>query len=216
LLSDEVSAVAVDALNTKYFGTSLGLSILKNDQWSGFIGRTTEEILRDYKISSIATAKNGWTYAATSGGGVSRFRFTDAVSGATTYDSVWAGLKSNFVNTVIIVDDTCQWYGTNRGAAFHTSHYTRIDWTGYTKVDGLVSDSVLSIAKDQNGNIWFGTNNGVSRLSGSQWSSFTTKDGLINNHVNTISIDTDGSVWFGTNNGISHFLKNTWINYYAK
>jgi ligand-binding sensor domain-containing protein len=215
LLSDTVTAVAADAMNVKYFGNSLGLSILKDDQWTTFFGRTTEEILRDYRISSIAAAKNGWVYAATYGGGVSRFKYTDAVSGATTFDTDWSQLKSNYVNSVTIVDDTCQWYGTDLGAAFHTSHYTKIisDWTTYTQADGLISDTVLSIAKDLSGNVWFGTNHGVSRLSGSTFTNFTTSDGLSDNKVNTISIDNNGSVWFGTDNGLTHLQNDSWTTY---
>jgi len=218
LLSDSVSAVAVDASNTKYIGTSKGLSIYKNEKWEAFYGREFEEILRKYPITSVAAAKNGWVYAATSGGGVSCFKYTDAVSGATTYDSDWSGLESDYVNTVIIVDDTCQWYGTNRGASFHISHYTKyIDhWTQYTKADGLVSDTVLAIAKDLSGNMWFGTINGVSRLSSGVFTSFTEIDGLASNNVTSVSIDSDGSVWFGTDNGISHLKNDTFINYHAE
>jgi ligand-binding sensor domain-containing protein len=215
LLDDTVTAVAIDILNVKYFGTPLGLSILKGDQWAVFEGRPTEEILREYKISSIASARNGWVYAATLGGGVSRFKYTDAVSGATTIDSIWSPLKSNFINTVVITDDTCQWYGTNHGAAYHTSIYTKIraDWKTYTKADGLISDTVLSIAKDKSGNMWFGTNNGLSKYDGNAFTSYTTSDGLVDNKVNTISVDNDGSLWFGTENGLSHFKDGIWKNF---
>lgn len=207
LLSDSVSAVAVDSKNTRYFGTSKGLSIYDGVKWSPFYGRETEEILKEYRISSIGTAKNGWVYAATYGGGVSRFKYTDAVSGATLYDSVWSQLKSNYVNTVVIVDDTCQFYGTNRGASLHTSEYTKdIDsWHSYTTEDGLPSDTVLSIAKAADGTVWFGTTAGLARLSGDLMTNFTTIDGLISNRIKTISIDKDGSLWIGTEKGISHY-----------
>jgi len=212
LLSNSVTAVAADQFDTRYFGTSLGLSINKGDKWESFVGRKNEEILREYKITSIATAKNGWIYAATYGGGVSRFKYTDAVSGATLFDSIWSQLKSNYVNTVIIVDDTIQWYGTNRGACLHISHYTKeiFDWQSYTTAEGLPSDTVLSIAKDLDGNIWFGTTAGAARLNGTQITVFTTADGLVSDKINTISADTDGSLWFGTNKGLSQFKDGNW------
>jgi ligand-binding sensor domain-containing protein len=40
-----------------------------------------------------------------------------------------------------------------------------IHWTTYTTSDGLVSNNVLAIAIDKDGNKWFGTGNGVSKLS---------------------------------------------------
>lgn len=213
ILSDTVRALGVDESNTKYVGTLKGMSILKDNKWSKFYGRKGEEILKNYKISGVVTAKNGWIYAATQGGGVSRFQYTDAVSGATTFNLPWAGgLQSDNILTVELVDDNYQWYGTDRGVALHTSEFTKSDWTSYSRADGLICDTVYAICKDISGNVWFGTHRGVSKLSGTNWENYTDKDGLISNKVNTIAVDLDGSVWFGTDEGISHFINNKWEN----
>ena len=214
ILADSVRAIGIDQTNVKYIGTSKGLSILKGNNWDHFMGRKGEEILSKYKISAVATTTNGWIYVSTKGGGVSRFKYTDAVSGATTFSQPWAGdLSSDSVFTVIVVNDNYQWYGTNKGASLHTSEYTKADWVHYSRVDGLICDSVYAIGKDLTGNIWFGTPKGVSKLSGTTWENFTTKNGLIADKVNTIAIDLDGSVWFGTDNGISHYKNNEWFNF---
>jgi ligand-binding sensor domain-containing protein len=217
LLSDTVWAVGLDKDNTKYFGTPGGLSILKSSTWTSYDGKwggNKDNFLTTNPITAIASAKNGWNFVSTRGGGVSRFKFADAISGATKYSLPWAsGLHSDNVNTVIVVNDTCQWYGTDRGAAFHSSEYTKADWTSYSTADGLISDTVYAIAQDDIGNTWFGTQRGVSRLNNSVWTSYTTKDGLAGAKVNTIAIDNDGSIWFGTDDGISHYINGSWINY---
>jgi ligand-binding sensor domain-containing protein len=217
LLSDTVWVVASDQNRSKFFGTPGGLSIFKSTKWASYDGRwggNKDNFLTTNQISAIATAKNGWNYVSTKGGGVSRFKFADAISGATKYVLPWAsGLSSDNVNTVIVVNDTCQWYGTDRGAAFHSSEYTKADWTSYTTADGLVSDTVYAIAQDALGHTWFGTHRGVSKLANSVFTNFTTKDGLANPKVNTIAVDIDGSIWFGTDNGISHFKNGNWTNY---
>lgn len=214
ILADSVRAIDIDQHNVKYIGTSKGLSILKGTQWDQFVGRKNEEVLSKYKISAVATTTNDWIYVSTVGGGVSRFKYTDAVSGATTFHQPWSGdLKSDSVFTVVVINDDYQWYGTNKGASLHTSEYTKADWTNYSRVDGLVCDTVYAIAKDEIGNMWFGTHRGVSKLSGTKWENFTTKNGLIDNKINTIAIDLDGSVWFGSDNGISHYKNNQWINF---
>lgn len=214
ILDNSVSAIDVDKNNVKYIGTSAGLSILKGTTWNQFMGRKGEEILKEYKISAVATTTSGRIYAATQGGGVSSFKYTDAVSGATTFSQPWSqGLMSDTVYTVIVVENDNQWYGTNKGAALHTSEYAKADWESYTRAEGLVCDTVYAIGKDQTGNVWFGTHKGVSKFNGSSWVSYTTKDGLIDNKINTLAIDKDGSVWFGTDKGISHFINNQWINY---
>jgi ligand-binding sensor domain-containing protein len=215
ILSDNVSAVGVDANNVKYLGTSIGLSIFKGTTWDKYFGRKGEgEILAKYKISAISTSKNGYVYAATEGGGISRFKYTDAISGATTFSKPWAnGLPSDTIYAMILANDTCQWYGTNKGVAFHASEFTKEDWTTYTRNDGLICDTVYAIAKDLSGNIWFGTHKGVSKLVISKdttWTSYTTKDGLISNKVNAVAADLDGSIWFGTDEGISHLSNNKW------
>jgi len=213
ILTDTISAIGVDGSNVKYIGTTKGLSILKEGKWAEFYGRRNQEILSRYKISSVAPASNGYVYVSTEGGGVSRY--CDAVSGQTTLNKPWAwGLPSDTVYTVVITQDSCQWYGTDKGVGYHLSPYTKNDWITYTRTEGLICDSVYAIAKDLSGNMWFGTHKGVSKLSISPtdtiWTNYTTKDGLIANKVNAIAADLDGSVWFGTDEGISHFSNNKW------
>jgi ligand-binding sensor domain-containing protein len=214
ILEDTVTAIGVDGSNVKYIGTTKGLSILKEGKWDKFFGRRNQEILLRYKISSVAPASKGYVYIATEGGGVSRY--CDAVSGQTTLNTPWAWLPSDTVYTVMITQDSCQWYGTLRGAAFHSTEYTKSDWVTYTRAEGLICDSVYAIAKDLSGDMWFGTHLGVSKLhmsADTTWTNYTTKDGLIANKVNTIAADLDGSVWFGTDEGISHLSNNKWEKY---
>jgi len=212
ILDDTVSAIGVDGSNVKYIGTPKGLSILKDGKWDEFFGRRNQEILLRYKISSIAPASNGYVYVATEGGGVSRY--CDAVSGQTTLNTPWAWLPSDTVYTVVVTQDSCQWYGTLRGVGFHQSPNTKNDWITYTRAEGLICDSVYAIAKDLSGDMWFGTHKGVTKMDISPtdtiWTSYTTKDGLVANKINAIATDLDGSLWFGTDEGISHLSNNKW------
>jgi len=214
ILDNNILAIDFGLDNVKYFGTSKGLSILKDNKWISFMGRKKEEILSEYEISSIASANDGWVYATTKGGGVSRFKYTDAITGATTFNQPWAsGLKSDTVFTVFVDQDSHQWYGTNRGLAYHASPNTKSDWTSYSHEDGLICDTVYAINKDHSGKIWIGTNKGISTFNGTKWEKFTTSNGLVNNQVYTIAVDLDGSIWFGTENGISHYSIGIWENF---
>ncbi|MFY9153070.1 MAG: hypothetical protein WAO52_13725 [Prolixibacteraceae bacterium] len=53
LLSDTVHAIAIDQNEIKFIGTSKGLSILKQNKWNRFLGRTGEEIRSKYRISEL-------------------------------------------------------------------------------------------------------------------------------------------------------------------
>lgn len=135
---------------------------------------------------AVSNSTNGWVFVSTRGGGVSRFKYElDAISGATTYNSAWApGIGSDSINTVIVVDDTCQWFGTNKGVGFHTSHLTKKNWFYYSTQNGLICDTVLAIAKDKQGNVWFGTPKGVSKFDGKNtWTNYAKLDGLIDNKI---------------------------------
>lgn len=212
ILPGAVTAVAIGDSSKRYFGTKQGLSIFKGSLWDTFYGQKHNEILQAYSVTSIASDKNGWVYATTDGGGIVNFKYTDAVSGATTYFMPWAnGLKSDSVFSVTIVNDTCQWYGTLRGASYHIGHFTKENWTHYSREDGLICDTVYAIAVDNNKTTWFGTHLGVSAFNGTSWTSYTTKDGLIDNKINTIAIDTDGTIWFGTDKGVCHYVNKKFI-----
>jgi len=218
ILSDSVLSVDIDSRNNKYIATSVGLSIFSDNKWFNYFGQAGNRMLQNYRISAVAAAKNNWIYVSTKGGGVSRLKYLDGVSGATTFTHEWAsGLKSDNVLTVIIADDTCQWYGTDKGVAFHENEHTKSGWTYYSREDGLICDTVTAIAKDMSGNLWFGTPKGLSKLYDNKWENFTMKNGLVSNCVKTIAVDLDGSVWIGTDNGISHFKNNVWANFeYSK
>jgi ligand-binding sensor domain-containing protein len=211
ILSDTVLAIALDKSGYLWIGTTSGLTGLKNNtEWI----LPAKDVFR-LPISHIGSSADGWNYFATLGAGVGRNKTTvDGISAASTYEMPWAGLPSDIVNTVYVDPGSGnQWFGTPAGAAYHVGTETKKNWTVYTMADGLVNDEILSITGDADGNIWFGTKGGVSKLSNSAWTSYTTTDGLAGNTVYAIAVDLDGSVWFGTDKGASHFTAGTWINY---
>jgi two-component sensor histidine kinase/ligand-binding sensor domain-containing protein len=68
---------------------------------------------------------------------------------------------------------------------------------------------VYLILKDDDGDIWFGTDIGVLRYDGKTLINYSTKDGLAGNEINRSGGLTDHHrrVWFGTNNGASCYQK---------
>jgi ligand-binding sensor domain-containing protein len=53
----------------------------------------------------------------------------------------------------------------------------------------------MAIADDTEGNIWFGTNNGVLKFDGTNWTTFPFED-LI--YGSAYAIDANGEIWIGT------------------
>ena len=51
--------------------------------------------------------------------------------------------------------------------------------------------------------MWFGTDEGLTKLSNQIWTSYTTTEGLTDNYINSITEDNNGNLWIGTNFGAS-------------
>ncbi len=71
----------------------------------------------------------------------------------------------------------------------------------YTVRDGLVGSSGYAVTEDQRGQIWLGTDQGLSRVEGDQIRSYTTADGLPVNEIFAMLTARDGTIWMGTNGG---------------
>ncbi|MFT5845558.1 MAG: ligand-binding sensor domain-containing protein, partial [Saprospiraceae bacterium] len=85
-------------------------------------------------------------------------------------------------------------------------------FTTYLEEDGLVSNSVNCVSTGEEGNVYFGTQFGISHFDGTNWTSYTEDDGLVDNNVTAILIS-DGAIWAGTDFGFSTFDGTTWATY---
>lgn len=64
---------------------------------------------------------------------------------------------------------------------------------------GLPTDGLSCVLADREGNLWFGANNGLYRLSGSSVQIYDESGGLTNNTVWAVLQDRSGTFWFGCN-----------------
>lgn len=61
--------------------------------------------------------------------------------------------------------------------------------------------NVAALVTDSKGRLWFGSEEGVGCLDGSNWKLFTGKEGLPYNQFTCAAAGPDGIVWFGTKRG---------------
>ena len=85
----------------------------------------------------------------------------------------------------------------------------------FTSADGLASDDVNCVTIDDLGNLWFGTNEGISRFDGTNWLTFNlgNSPGLADDNITAIFFDNDKNLWVGTDFGVSTFDGNNWRTY---
>ena len=78
-------------------------------------------------------------------------------------------------------------------------------WQNFNIQDGLPSSSIHAIFQDRRGDLWFGTNRGVSRYDGARFETFSVEEGLAGNYVATIFEDREGHLWFDCEDGVSRY-----------
>jgi ligand-binding sensor domain-containing protein len=234
-----ISSVAIDQQGNLWFG-SQGSGVTKFDgtNWTIYDPQTTanakgntssiwskdflvlfNNTLNTYWINTITIDMEGNKWFSTDDG---MFEFTNGIwityyknyryAPIYTNSNWWTEQGvDNYFSTVSIDSSDNNWYGSRTGI-FEIDKYGKKFI--YNSKNGLVNDTVTAIAPEKNGNVWFGTQNGVSEFNGDKWVSFTTANGLANNWILSIAVDAQGNKWFGTyGGGVSEFDGTNWTTY---
>ena len=220
LLSNHVLSIYRDSEGMLWIGTKDGLSCYDGKT---FVNFTTQDGLAQNYVQTIHQETNGVMWIGTQNG-LSRHdgkQFTNF----TTQD----GLIDNNVRAIHQDVNGILWIGTDGGI----SHYekplrdvrrlnprtnTKLrdghTFVNFTTQDGLPDNSVFAIADDEDGSLWFGTDNGVSRYDGKGFINFTIQDGLVYNKIRTIYRDANGHLWFGAyRGGVYRYDSKTLVNF---
>jgi diguanylate cyclase (GGDEF)-like protein len=129
---------------------------------------------------------------------------------------LWLGTEGHGAARFEIQTGRVEWFGNSRGLTADSPYTLRLDrenriWaatlTGlfvadlktlrFHPVKEISAVFCVAVIEAANGEIWVGTNKGLSRLAGGQWRSLTTKDGLSHNEVLSLAADNNGDIWAG-------------------
>ena len=117
------------------------------------------------------------------------------------------GLVNNRINDLAIEENELEytlWVATDGGVSSATvSSIQDVSFGSFytSSNSGLLSDSVRAVALDPNMVKWFGTDQGVSMLSGQTWHQATSEDYLLSNLIKDIESDQTGLVHIATRGG---------------
>jgi ligand-binding sensor domain-containing protein len=212
LLNDNMRTVCADTYGNIWFGTLYGVTKYDGETWKTF---TKDDGLAGNNVCSIYEDYQGDMWFGTEYG-VTRYRKGEWIT-----FTIEDGLAHNMVLSILEDSQGNIWFATIGGV----SKYNNTTWmtlTTETSSDyasalpvegGLASNFVRAIFKDSQGNIWVGTDGGVSKYDGKSWILFTMADGLASNRIWTIGEDKAGNMWFGTDNGVSKFDGLTWTTF---
>ena len=94
------------------------------------------------------------------------------------------------------------WFGTNGDGVIR---YDGEDVEFFSLEEGFGGVAVRGIVEDKSGNVWFGTERGLTKYDGKSFTNFSSKDGLPHDDVWALTIDRSGIIWVGTLQGASRF-----------
>ena len=182
LKSDNFSLTArnVKVLSSKgnilWIGTSMGVIKYDTSTINNYKVYDNRNGLLSNGIFSILNRKNNQTWIGTYGGGLTLIDSNKLLNINTPQ-----GLNDSFVYDQKFINDVmwiATWSGVNR---VNGDPLDPQSWTSFTVKNtngGLIDNWVYSIEVGEGGNIWFGTEAGLSLYDGSQWNKWDHKNGL--------------------------------------
>jgi serine phosphatase RsbU (regulator of sigma subunit) len=214
LVDADVNIIKEINENEIWIGTSDGLSVLTIED------RSTMEFdiksfsyssgLGGVKVTFIEKDKDGNVWVGFSNGEINIFR-----QGRIIKPEQELILKN--INTGFVDSKNNIWLGTEGKGLVkveYDSDNKRIDSKRYKIDDGLISNFIYSITESKSGNIWIGSEKGVSKIVLDEKGeikyvrSYDSEDGFygLENNVNSILSDQNGNLWFGTVRGVMYLL----------
>ena len=97
---------------------------------------------------------------------------------------------------------------------FKFGDFKKGTWRSHSYLNGIGHPNVYTVHKSRDGNIWFGTANGVTRYDGGLYTNLGDEDGMTIVNFDTfagisdISESHDGRIWFASQKGLYFFIDN--------
>ena len=171
-----------------FLSIALALSLPLRAQKLNIKNYTADDGLPQSQVLDIIQDHTGALWIATNGGGAASFDGTKFTS-ITTRD----GLNNNHLFAVFEDARHRIWLGTARGLNVWEKKQIR------SFGDTLVSQvAIHTIHQHSNGQMWFGTDNGIVIFNGKKFSRLTSNDALATAQVWSIKEDKYGNTWFAT------------------
>ena len=87
------------------------------------------------------------------------------------------------------------------------------NFTIFNTQNGLSNANVYNIVQDEQGYMWFGTEDGLNRFDGKDFTVYRyasdNPNSLASNNITALVIDSQQRIWVGTDNGLSLFNADT-------
>ena len=195
LLDNNVNFILEDRDGNLWFSTEMGVSVYDGTDFSG------TNLSEKVKVIFEDSAHNIWFSTER---GIYR---KDVRS-----SKIEITLKEANVLSILEDKNTGNlWFTTKSQGIIQYDRQLRSSQS-FTSQHGLLDNSTLSMLVDSRGNIWVGTQKGISRYDGVDFENFIDIKGELLNSVRAIWEDKDQNLWFGTDKGVYKYSEqNLWL-----
>lgn len=220
LISNEVKSFLEDSRGGVWMVSTSGVSRYDGETFTQF---TTEEGLISNSVRCLLEDRRGRIWFGTSEG-VSRFEppasYSDGQPGYFTHFTTEEGLAGNDIRSILEDRRGNIWFGTfgNGLNCYNPDQEARrgqeTDMIHYTTHDGLSNNVIWSLLEDEQGNIWAGTEKGITLIemlpdeaasgtmvaSAGSFTTFGKEEGLrrLDFQANSVCLDPQNRIWWGT------------------
>lgn len=203
LLSDEVKQVYQTSKGDLCIGSRLGFIIKSNNKITNY---TEHELKGNPDIWSITEDKKGDLLIGMTNG--------LCVFNGSNFKRILCKDKENPMNTVldVYVDKSGEvWLGTQAGVAKIEDGFIQEFRGGQ-----IPRNFINKICEDKNGNILFGSEEGLFSFDGKTVKQYNEKDGFIRKRISSMVMDREKNVWIATANGLYKLSDNTFTLFKEK
>ena len=227
LLSNIINSICEDEEGSIWVGTNLGLNRINNDKIDSFTidnGLSNNNIFKLYKgknkiwvgtvgglsyyedgvfkqvDDTLQRMRNQVIYSLLEDekenlwiGTIAGLILYQPATGITRMD--YPAFNNSRITGIVKDSKGKIWFATYGQGAFA---YDGSGFRHYSEVNGLSSNIILSLLHDHEGNIWFGTANGLSRFSGEMFVTYSREYDLANDNILSTCTDSKGNIWFGS------------------
>lgn len=172
------------------------------DTLSNFSNFNTSNGLPNNKIRCISEDREGNMLFGTFGSGLSIFK-----GGKFTSLSAKDGLVNDQVWAILQDKPTRYWFATNEGLSIYSLEESgKNRFRNLKNIAGASSNSIRSLTKDKDGNVWIGTwGSKVIKYDKSK-ESFTRNipiNDVIYNHISSVFVDSKNKLWIASPVGLT-------------
>lgn len=184
-----IECFLADSRGGLWIGTSKGLYHLQDPL-------APPRLQPDLETNSILSLREDaegdlWVGTEAAGLHILRYRNFHSLPGSTDHS----------ITAITQTDDGNMWIGTGGDGL---TRWLNGSQRSFSTRDGLLSDTILSLAPGQANDLWIGTPGGLNHLQGNHITSLTSADGLPGNSIHSLLLDDDGTLWIGTGHGLAH------------